>query len=188
MVKQQSKKETKDPVKSELLVGGIAAAVIVAIIVGVVVFASNNETKVVYEPSTACDRISSDEAKDLLGERVLNSTKNSPLVEGDTAISRCGYTDGNPDTNEAVVVAVTIRSGVNDEGVEKNKSEFAEAKLGLGIESVEGLADDAYWNVQNGQLNILNKYDWIILSYGVGSTPKENTLDDARLLAEKLLN
>lgn len=188
MVKKQSTNETKNTAKSELLVGGIAAAIIVAIIIGVVVFASTRGATITYQPSNACDLVDQSEAKELLGDRVLKSTQNSPAISEDSAVSRCGYTDGNADASKAIVAAVTIRSGINDDGVEKNRSEFSEAKTGLGIETVEGVADDAFWNVQNGQLNILNKYDWIILSYGVGSTPKENTLEDARKLADKLLN
>lgn len=188
MVKMQSIEKKTNPGKSELFIGSIAAAIIVAIIVGVIVFASTRGTTITYQPSNACDLVDQSEAKELLGDRVLKSTQNSPVVSEDSAVSRCGYTDGNADASKAVVAAITIRSGINDDGVEKNKSEFSEAKTGLGVETVEGIADDAFWNVQNGQLNVLNKYDWIILSYGVGSTPKENILEDARKLADKLLN
>ena len=167
-------------------------AIITAVILGivlvisvVVLFVRNSSPKIVYQPANACDLITSTEAKELLGSNALNSTANSPVISGDTATSRCGYTDGNPDTENMIVAAIIVRSGVNDKGVEQNKTEFVAGKPSENVEIVKNVGDSAYFNQKLGQLNILDGQKWIILSYGVGSAPEANTLDKAIELARK---
>ena len=91
-------------------------------------------------------------------------------------------------TDQMMVAAIIVRSGVNDDGVEQNKAQFAAGKpKKAGIESVKGVGDEAYYNSELGQLNVLRGRDWLILSYGLGSDPLANTLDDAKKLAHAVL-
>lgn len=159
-----------------VLMGGVAA-----------VFMRSNQPAIVYQPAKACDLFTLAEAKDLLGEKTLNSSNQAPKVSGTTAISRCGYTDGNPETANMIVAAVTVRSGINDEGVARNKTEFATGKKATGIEAVKNVGNDAYFNSTRGQLNILSGNEWIIVSYGLGSDPLANKQDDAVKLAQNAL-
>ena len=170
----------------DLLVGFAVIAFFGAIVGGFAILSA--QTAVVYQPVKACDMVTLAEAKELLGSGALNSVNETPVVEKDTAISRCGYTDGNAMTDQMMVAAIIVRSGVNDDGVEQNKAQFAAGKpKKAGIESVEGVGDEAYYNSELGQLNVLRGRDWFILSYGLGSDPLANTLDDAKKLAHAVL-
>jgi hypothetical protein len=87
-----------------------------------------------------------------------------------------------------IVAAMTVRSGINDKGVEQNKTEFSVGRPHKNIEIVKDLGDNAYFNQTLGQLNILDGRKWIILSYGVGSAPEANTVDKAVELAHKIID
>ncbi|MFZ1301296.1 MAG: hypothetical protein WAQ27_01805 [Candidatus Microsaccharimonas sp.] len=180
--------ETTDH-KKLIIIGAAVVAIIVAIIIAIVVSVYNSTPKVVYQPVDACTRLTLNEAKELLGDgAVLTTPPIAPVVNKNTALSRCGYTDGSADTNGIIVAAITVRSGVNDDGAAQNKTDFTNGSLGATIEAVEDVGDEAFFNPDLGQLNILDGRDWIILSYGVGSDPQGNTLEDAKKLAEKVLN
>lgn len=171
----------------DLLVGFGVIAFFVALVGGFAVLSA--QTSVVYQPVKACDIVTLGEAKGLLGSKTLNSVNEKPVVEKDTAISRCGYTDGNEIQGQMRVAAIIVRSGVNDKGVEQNKAQFSAGKpKKAGVETVEDVGDTAYYNAEIGQLNVLHGRDWLILSYGLGSDPLSNTLEDAKKLAKNALN
>ncbi len=163
----------------------VTAALIV--VVAIALFAVNSAPKIAYQPASACDLFSPAKAKELLGNKALNSSMNSPVILKNTASSKCGYTDGNPDTNNMIVAAIIVRSGINDAGIQQNKTEFTSGKPTKNVEIVNGLGDNAYFNEELGQLNILSGHEWIILSFGVGSAPGTNTVDKSIELAHKVL-
>lgn len=171
----------------ELYIGiGIISTGIV-LIVTVLAFIFNSTPKVVYQPADACTLFTLEEAKELLGARAMKTNVGQPVQLGDTTQSRCGYTDGSSEQSSMVVAAIMIRSGINDNGVKQNKSEFTAGKPSKGIESVTGLGDGAYFNQVNGQLNVLDGRNWIIVSYGIGSTPESNVVANAVDLARKVI-
>lgn len=172
---------------SETVVGTGVVAALVAI-VGIVALVNHlSGPVIVYQPSKACDLFTVTEARSLLGEDVLNTESNTPIISGDTAVSKCSYTDTNPNANAMKVAAVAIRSGINDAGQAKNVADFAAAKSSNTVEAVKDLGDDAYFNRTSGQINVLDNKRWLIMSYGLGSSPEANTLDDAVSLAHKVL-
>ncbi len=173
--------------KNELIIGSIVVAVLLAVIVTIAMFISSNRVKVVYEPSKACDMLTINEAKELLGNNAVLSGSTEPKLSGTIAISKCGYKDGNPDTDKVMVAALMVRSGVNDEGVALNKSQFQNGRTEK-TETVKDVGESAYFNKENGQLNILDGYNLIIVSYGQGVAQEANTVEDAVKLAEKVLN
>ena len=173
--------------KKALAIGTAVILAIVVLITAIILFIQNSKTKIVYQPANACDLLTPDEARELLGNKSIHSGVQTPVLSGDTAISRCGYTDGNPDTNNMIVAAIVVRSGVNDKGVAKNKTEFETNQSAKDVESVKNLGDSAYFNKAIGQLNVLSGHEWVIFSYGVGPAPSTNTLDNAVRLADKVL-
>jgi hypothetical protein len=174
--------------RSELLIGLAVVLGIGILIAGIILVIYNNTPKVDYPPVAACELFTDEEASELLGENAVISTSTAPVVSGNTATSRCGYTDGNPQIQDMIVAAMTVRSGVNDNGVEQNKTEFAANRASDTVDAVENIGDSAYFNRELGQLNVLNGRDWIILSYGVGEEPTANTLDDALKFAKIIVN
>jgi hypothetical protein len=173
----------------DFIIGTSIVAVGVIVIAAIAIYAYNSVPKVVYQPAKACELLSLQTAKELLGAKAINSTAKDPELarSGNTATSECGYTDGTGDTENMLVAAISVRSGVNDEGVALNKKEFSINKSGKAIKSVKDLGDDAYYNESLGQLNILDGRKWIILNYGVGSAPQANTIEQAIELANEIL-
>jgi hypothetical protein len=141
-----------------------------------------------YAAVNACNLFTPAKAEDMLGDQVININTDKPVVTGNTATSKCSYTDKNPDKNKMMVAAIAVRSGINNKGVQQNKTDFADNRPSEGIESVKNLGDSAYFDKAQGQLNILDGRKWIILSYGVGSTPETNMLGKAVELAKKVLH
>jgi len=173
--------------KKQILTTGIVLLVLAAITTGIIFLVKNSGTKIVYQPANACDLLTPDEARDLLGNKSIHSGVETPVLQGNTATSKCGYTDGNPDMNSAIVAAIVVRSGVNDKGVTQNQKEFDAGRPTKNVEDVQRVGDKAYFNRDNGQLNVLKGHEWILFSYGVGASPSTNTLDDALKLADKVL-
>ncbi|RYF29134.1 MAG: hypothetical protein EOO17_02595 [Chloroflexi bacterium] len=183
----QTTKEYIKKYKIEFIIGLAVFVVVAAATAGIVYAARSSTPKVVYQPAKACELLTLTEAKELLGERTLASGAKAPSVSGHVATSSCGYTDGNPDTGNLVVAAITVRSGIDDKGVQQNETEFSDGKPTDGIDDVKDLGSAAYFNQRNGQLNVLDGRDWIVLSYGPGASPEANVLDQAILLAKKVV-
>lgn len=169
--------------KKELTIVAAAAIGLLAIVTLITLVTRSAAPNVVYQPVEACKLFTSIEASKLLQVTAVESTNSQPVITKDTAVSKCGYTDGNTEVNAMKVAAVIVRSGINDAGVLQNQSEFASGKTGEFIEAVKGVGDSAYFNKGNGQLNVLDGRNWIIISYGVGSAPQNNSKDDAVKLA-----
>lgn len=163
------------------------AAVIVVILAVVVALAGaalrHAAPNIVYEPASACELLTKDEAVSVLGDLTLRTTNTQPVVSGDTATSQCGYADGNPDSEAAIVAVLMVRAAINDDGVEQNSTEFAAGRPDDSIEILKHLGDGAYFDERKGQLNVLDGYNWYLISYGVGSDPAGNTVQDAETLA-----
>jgi len=161
---------------------GLAA---IAFVVALIIY----NTPKTYQAAKACDLLTPAKAQDLLGDKVISLESNAPIISGDTATSKCSYTDSNPDKNKMMVAAIAVRSGINDKGVLQNKNTFMSNKAAnKNVETVNGLDGDAYFNAQLGQLNILRNREWIILSYGVGTAPETNTIEGATKLANTVFH
>jgi len=173
--------------KKELIIGGIVVLTVIAIIAAIVFFIANSGPKVDYQPTVACDTLTSLEAQELLGNSAFNSANDPAVIAGDLATSRCGYTDGTNNTETMIVAAVILRAGINDKGVEQNKTEFTQGTPTQGVERVKDLGNSAYFNQVNGQLNVLKDKNWYIFSYGQGSAPENNKLEDVVALAHKVI-
>ncbi|QHN43142.1 hypothetical protein GII36_04815 [Candidatus Mycosynbacter amalyticus] len=170
---------------TQCLLTMLFAIVLLAAGMGLVVwFAHTTAPKVVYDPTNACKLFTTEEATDLLGSATIQSVDDAPVVSRNTAVSKCGYTDGNHDQNQMVVAAIIVRSGINDDGVLENKRDFVKSQPRGATEVVQGVGDAAFFNTSNGQLSVLDGRDWLILSYGVGADPSSNTKDQALKLAD----
>lgn len=174
---------------NELFIGIAIVAGIVIVVAAITIITQLSGPRITYQPVKACDLFTPSEAQKLIGgERVIGVDTKNPVIDGDTATSKCSYTDDNTVQDQMIVAAVAIRSAINDEGVAKNKDDFATARANNAVDTVTGLGEDAYYNKVNGQLNILSDKKWIIISYGKGSSPQDNTPEKAVELARVVLN
>jgi hypothetical protein len=174
--------------RKKVIIASAGTVLAIAVLTTAVLLFIYNMPKTAYQPVKACDMFTSAKAQDLLGDKVISVDTKAPVVSGDTAVSKCSYTDSNPVKDKMMVAAIAVRTGINEDGLKQNKTEFAASKSNNKTEVVENLGDSAYFNKVTGQLNILKDHEWIILSYGVGSTPQDNSLDKAKELAKKILN
>lgn len=174
--------------KKEIFIGAAVLVGLLAIVGLIVLGVHNSGPKIDYQPVAACTYFSGPEALELLGDKTISTNNDSPVISGDMATSKCGYADGNADTNKLLVAAIIVRSGINDKGVEKNITEFTNGTPTNNVEVVKDVGDKAYFNQVNGQLNVLKGHDWFILTNGFGSSPEANTMDDAVKLAKLVLN
>jgi hypothetical protein len=175
--------------KKQFIVGSAIVLAVAIFIFSLALYSYNTRTpKIVYEPARACDLLTLDEAKTFLGEATINTISDNPVQTGSLTVSKCAYSDGEIDTENAVVAAIVVRSGINDAGIELNKAQFENGKPLTDIELVNGVGDSAYYNQSLGQLNVLKESTWVIISYGAAANPMANTLDDAKKLADKVLN
>lgn len=173
--------------RSDLVIGIGVVTGLIAFVAIVAIVTTERPPTIVHQPSKACDLLTKDEAAEFLGEDPINSINTDIIANENIATSQCGYTDRNPDQNAMMVAAVAVRSGINDQGIEQNKNDFAKSKDANNTESVDNVGSIAFFNQTNGQLNVLNDNDWLIINYGVGSEPQSNTIDDAVDLAKKVL-
>lgn len=175
--------------KKEFITGVSVGAAIAVVLLLLALYSYNTrQPSIVYEPANACDLLTMTEAKSLLGDKTINGVNQTPVQSGDLTISKCSYSDGLPDTANAVVAAIVVRSGINDAGILQNKKEFVAGKPSAGIQDVTGIGDSAYFNAGLGQLNVLKDSTWILVSYGSGASPQGNSLEDTETLAKLVLN
>jgi len=171
----------------EILVGVAVVLSFICLAVAVVSVILASRPKIDYPPAVACALLTKDEAKEALGDQIIPGTPKNPTLSNDIATSKCSYTDMNPDKAAMRIAAIAVQSGVTDKGAERVRATFEASKIGKNIEVVNDLGDNAYFNPELGQLNILDGRNWIILSYGVGESPETNTVEDAIELAQKVL-
>jgi len=166
----------------------ITGALVVMVLILVALFIYDTVPHYAYQPVKACDLLTPAKAQDLLDDKVIGTDANTPVVSGDTATSKCSYSDENADKNQMKVAAVAVRSAVDDKGVQQNKADFMTAREANDIQVVTGVGESAYFNKTSGQLNVLSGHVWLIISYGIGATPQNNDLSEAVKLARDLLS
>lgn len=175
--------------KKEFTIGGTVIIVIAVIFLILGLYSYNHRIPtVVYEPANACNLLTLDEAKTLLGDKAINGVNSTPVQQGNIAVSACSYSEGVLDPSEDTVAAIRVRSGINDAGIAQNKTDFTAGKPSAGVQDVTGIGDVAYFNTGLGQLNILKESTWLILSYGSAANPQGNSLEETEKLAKLVLN
>ncbi len=174
--------------KKTIIISGVALLLLV-IISSIIIIVSNNGSRIVYKPVKACDVFTEAEAKQLLGATIYKPNDGAPEITGSIAYSSCGYSDVNPDQNNMKVAAVSIRYGINDVGVARNKKEFITGKPTTNVQDVTNVGDAAYFNKSLGQLDVLldGGKRWMVISYGIGNSPASNTVEDALSLARLVI-
>lgn len=173
---------------NEQVIGVAIVAGLALIIVAIAAIVQLSGPRIVYQPVKSCDLFTPAEAQSLLGERVIAVDSKAPEINENVAMSKCSYTDDNPDQAQMLVAAVAVQSAINDEGIIKNVENFAKARSNNKTDTVTGIGESAFFNKTNGQLHILNQKNWIIVSYGIGSNPTANTPEKATELAKLILN
>ena len=181
--------------KNILAVIGVVAVLIVGVLT--VLFVTNSEPNDTGKKSdakttdhaahaalNACDKFTLAEAKTLMGEAAEAGTNTAPAASESINVSTCSYTFSTGDVKSIRVATLMVRSPLDDMGVKSNQEAFnGGAATG---EAVTGYGEKAYWNKNLGELNVLKDDVWYSIVYG-GTNPQNNTLADAKLVADKAL-
>jgi hypothetical protein len=109
--------------------------------------------------TTACKHLTLAIARQLLGAQAGYTTPAEPanLQAEDTAVSSCAY------GASGVNVQLTIRSASSSLGASENSTVFGSDRP-AGSSSVQGYGQSAYWNPDDGTLNVLSQNDWYIIT------------------------
>jgi hypothetical protein len=138
----------------------------------------------------ACNIFTLADAKQILGDNAKggdNSTTNSSSE--DLAVSTCNYVQSaGSDTPVSArkSASLLVRAPKSGAGVTSNQNQFGHLKP-ADAQPLSGYGDNAYWDPQYGQLNILKNNTWYILSNGAAA-PASRSLAQAQQLADLLID
>lgn len=154
---------------------------------------TNSPTAVKGEHTTtparnACTIFTLADAKQLLGDTAKGGV--NPIYDSSPEfdVSTCTYTQdqgANTPVSSKKSATLLMQAPKTDTGIASNQKEFGPFKAGS-VQDVTGYGDQAFWDPEHGQLNILKNNVWYILSYGP-STPSQRTLDQAKQLADLVI-
>ena len=133
----------------------------------------------------ACSLLTLAEAKEILGTSATEGANTPAVSGGDVKVSNCSYTNGATAVKDIRVITVTARAPLTQSGVESNKVLFDEQRP-KGGQTIDRYGQDAVWDPATHQLTISRDNNWIAIVYG-GTNPANNTLEDAKLVADKVL-
>lgn len=146
-----------------------------------------SETKLVAVK--ACDLLTLDEAKRLLGSNTTEASNTTAVTGEDVSVDTCSYTNNGTTAENIRIVTVMARSALTDLGMDSNNGAFEKdgtANPPNAI-AINGFGEKAFWDPITYQLAILDGNTWFSIVYG-GTNPTKNTLDDAKKVAELIVD
>ena len=180
------------------IAGGVVIAA--AAIAGVIAFTKSGQgnghdgktsgiaSSAQYKVVSACDALTLDDAKSVLGEGVRAGAGNgkSDVGNGDIGVSTCSYS-GAPTANVEDTKTVTLlaRSAKSRAGADSNRAVFGHDRP-VGKQDVSGVGDAAFWDAQLSQLDVLKGNNWYIIGNMSGTNADSGTLDVSRAVYEQI--
>jgi hypothetical protein len=137
----------------------------------------------------ACTIFTLADAKQVLGDSAKGGEAANSTSSDDLDVSTCNYTQdsgSNVPVSTNKSASLLVRAPKSGAGTTSNQAQFGYLKP-ADSQQVAGYGDNAYWDHQYGQLNILKNNTWYILSNGP-ITPADRTLDQAKQLADILID
>lgn len=137
----------------------------------------------------ACGIFTLADAKRLLGDSVKGGDNPADTSSQDIDVTTCNYlqdlSSSNVPVSSGKTASLTVKIPKTADGIKSNQGQFGPIKPS-GVEDISGYGDNAYWDTEHGQLDILKNNTWYILSNG-STTPSSRTLDEARQMADLLI-
>ena len=150
---------------------------------------SSDSSNQAFKPKQACNVFTLADAKQILGDSAKGGEVNGDTSSDDLAVSTCNYTQdagSNVPVSASKSASILVRAPKTGAGITSNQNQFGNLKP-ADSQHVAGYGDNAYWDPQYGQLNVLKHNTWYIISYGP-ITPASRTLDQAKQLADILID
>ena len=117
----------------------------------------------------ACKIFTLADAKQVLGDNVKGGSNPVDSSSDDLSVSTCTYTQdtgSNVPVSSSKSATLLVRSPKTGAGITSNQNQFGYLKP-ADSQHVAGYGDNAYWDQQYGQLNILKHNTWYIVSNGL---------------------
>jgi hypothetical protein len=136
----------------------------------------------------ACDYLNDAVATQILGGGAIKGENNANTSSADVNVSTCTYSSKTDGTAAGIrnmtSATILLRAPLSNKGGDSNHEPFDNLKEGA--QQVSGLGDEAYWDPELGQLNVLKKDAWFIISTGKMSAA-DRTLNETRKLADLII-
>jgi len=147
---------------------------------------SNNSS---YTAVAACDALTLDEAKTILGEAATAGDSSPASTTDSLSVDTCSYTNNATAISDLRIISIMTRSALDKDGMDSNTEAFGAGGSAnmSGATAVEGYGDKAFWDPTTYQLAVLDGTVWYGIVYG-GTDPTTNTLEDTKLVAELVIN
>ncbi|MBX4197240.1 hypothetical protein KW801_01640 [Candidatus Saccharibacteria bacterium] len=182
----------------------IGAALVVAAVVGILLArnsgtnhadktasknAASTNHSTAFPQRKACSIFTLADAKQVLGDNAKGGETANSSSSNDLEVSACNYTQdtgSNAPVSASDSASLLARAPKTGAGTTSNQNQFGPLKP-ANSEPVAGYGDNAYWDPQYGQLNILKNNTWYIVSFGP-ITPASRSLDQTKQLADILID
>lgn len=136
-----------------------------------------------YKLIDACTIFSLTDARQLAGSSLSAVQNQPPLSFSDMQESSCAYQDSPTNPSNQRGLSVTIRSPRNQAGQARNQQQFLAVPKGKQL--LTDLGDQAYWDTDTRELNVLKNSYWLILISDYRLYKRE--LTDAQAMAKLIL-
>jgi hypothetical protein len=149
---------------------------------------AQNSQGVAFPERQACAIFSLADAKQVLGDTAKGGNDVTAHSSDTLTVSSCSYNQdsgNNAAVSASNIASLKVSAPKTGAGSTSNQNQFGRLKP-ANSQPVSGYGDTAYWDAQNGQLDILKHNTWYIVSNGP-VTPSARTLDQAKILADILI-
>lgn len=179
----------------KLLLGRLCGILIVLMVIALVINFIDTHKKTPTAVDTSkdpCAFFTLDDAKSLLGKTAAkNSSAAASQTSKDIDTNTCSYAQSSyqagQNVNKLKTAYVKVQAPKTANGKMFNEFFFSHNKP-KNAQSVQGYGQQAYWDPASGTLNILKGDKWISLSNGTLVTPSARNLNDAKKLADIVIN
>lgn len=133
----------------------------------------------------ACSIFTLADAKQALGGEAAGGAMVVTGTSKDVQVSGCSYKSG-PANATGKTASLVMHLPKSAQGIAGNQKIF-DGQQPPGSQLVSGYGDNAYWDAQLGQLNVLKDNTWYVITYGTAA-PAGRSLAQTKVLADILKN
>lgn len=153
--------------------------------------ASDTENSSSFKSVKACDVLTLDDAKRVLGSNAQpgDTTANTIVENSEMTLTSCSFliSDGAIPPNSKVA-SLQARSAKTQIGATSNKSPFGPGGKPANVQDISNLGELAYWNPEFGQLSIFKNNNYYIIQVGNPNKASERTVADSKKLADIIID
>lgn len=144
------------------------------------------DPKLKYGPINACDVLTEEIAKSLLGDKLnKGSTPVGSVTTASIGVSNCGFLKQEVATGSSEPkisgASLLVQFAKDATGAALNKSQFESGILSSDVKKISDVGDSAFYNPQYRQLHVLKGSNWYIVTYYKNSMLNSSLESDLEL-------